>query len=166
MRIPRPSPPIPALETLHQGVRYRSRLEARWAVFFDTLAVRHEYEPQGYRTSYGNYLPDFWLPQFSAFAEVKPVGLSREQKGKCAEVAHGTGQPFVLLVGQPDAAWYEAILPRLPASAQPAWVDLGASADTGRLYCWGHGGDRPEWINSTDDYAAAVAAARSARFGT
>lgn len=164
MRIPRPSPPIPALETLHQGVRYRSRLEARWAVFFDALAIRHEYEPQGYRTSYGNYLPDFWLPQFAAFAEVKPVGLSREQKGKCAEVAHGTGQPFVLLVGQPDNAWYELVR----SDGSTDYVDLWQSVYRGRLWVAYMGGDRPavDALEPHHPLAVAIAAARSARFGT
>jgi hypothetical protein len=39
---------IHAIETRYAGCRFRSRLEARWAVFFDTLKLRWEYEPQGY----------------------------------------------------------------------------------------------------------------------
>lgn len=36
------------IETRYKGYRFRSRLEARWAVFFDVLGVRWEYEPEGY----------------------------------------------------------------------------------------------------------------------
>lgn len=50
--------PIP---TRYAGCRFRSRLEARWAVFFDTLNLRWEYEPEGFRLPSGPYLPDFRL---------------------------------------------------------------------------------------------------------
>jgi hypothetical protein len=65
-----------AIETRYAGCRFRSRLEARWAVFFDALGVTWEYEPQGFETSVGPYLPDFritmptdWVPYYF---EVKP----------------------------------------------------------------------------------------------
>ncbi len=48
-----------AIETYYNGYRFRSRLEARWAVVFDTLGIRYEYEPEGFETSAGPYLPDF-----------------------------------------------------------------------------------------------------------
>ena len=65
---------IKAIETYYKGYRFRSRLEARWAVFFDALGVRYEYEPEGYYTQYGGYLPDFYLPGSSCFVEIKGVG--------------------------------------------------------------------------------------------
>lgn len=68
---------IKAIETHYNGYRFRSRLEARWAVFFDALGIRWEYEPEGYVLPDGvRYLPDFWLPTFCGgmFAEVKPEG--------------------------------------------------------------------------------------------
>lgn len=36
------------IPTMYKGIQFRSRLEARWAVFFDTLGIEWEYEPQGY----------------------------------------------------------------------------------------------------------------------
>jgi len=61
---------IKAIETTYKGYRFRSRLEARWAVFFDTLGIKWEYESEGYekeifangRTETIRYLPDFFLP--------------------------------------------------------------------------------------------------------
>ena len=48
------------IETEYKGYRFRSRLEARWAVFFDACGVRWEYEPEGIILSDGSwYLPDF-----------------------------------------------------------------------------------------------------------
>lgn len=51
---------IKPIETYYNGYRFRSRLEARWAVFFDALGVRYEYEPEGFDLGNGDYyLPDF-----------------------------------------------------------------------------------------------------------
>ncbi len=82
---------ILAIETEYNGIRFRSRLEARWAVFFDTLGVVYEYEKEGYslppipmegirpdKIGALQYLPDFYIPAQRAFpkplwAEVKGV---------------------------------------------------------------------------------------------
>lgn len=50
---------IKAIETRYRGYRFRSRLEARWAVFFDALGLEWEYEPQGFEANGYRYLPDF-----------------------------------------------------------------------------------------------------------
>ena len=51
---------IKPIETYYNGYRFRSRLEARWAVFFDALGVKYEYEPEGFKLPSGRmYLPDF-----------------------------------------------------------------------------------------------------------
>jgi hypothetical protein len=64
---------IKAIETVYKGYRFRSRLEARWAVFFDALGVKWEYEKEGFDLGEaGWYLPDFWLPEFGVWAEIKP----------------------------------------------------------------------------------------------
>ena len=53
---------IKAVPTEYKGYRFRSRLEARWAVFFDACGVEWEYEPEGYDLGNGlYYLPDFLL---------------------------------------------------------------------------------------------------------
>lgn len=65
--------PIKPIETIYNGYRFRSRLEARWAVFFDALGIKYEYEREGYETPDGYYLPDFWLPETKTFIEVKPA---------------------------------------------------------------------------------------------
>ena len=51
---------IKAIETVYNGYRFRSRLEARWAVFFDAMGIKYLYEPQGFKFDDGTtYLPDF-----------------------------------------------------------------------------------------------------------
>jgi hypothetical protein len=71
---------IRPIETRYKGYRFRSRLEARWAVFFDNLAVRWEYEPQGFHTPYGPYLPDFFLPDLALWVEIKPEIMPGENR--------------------------------------------------------------------------------------
>lgn len=53
---------IKPIETFYHGQRFRSRLEARWAVFFDACGAEWEYEPEGFDVGNGVlYLPDFRL---------------------------------------------------------------------------------------------------------
>ena len=53
---------LKAIQTEYKGYLFRSRLEARWAVFFDSCGVKWEYEPEGYDLGDGiHYLPDFLL---------------------------------------------------------------------------------------------------------
>lgn len=64
---------IKAIQTEYKGYRFRSRLEARWAVFFDSLGIKWHYEPEGYDLGDdGWYLPDFFLPDKNVWIEVKP----------------------------------------------------------------------------------------------
>lgn len=65
---------IKPIETVYNGYRFRSRLEARWAVFFDALGIKYEYETEGFEMSDGTmYLPDFYLPESDSFFEVKGI---------------------------------------------------------------------------------------------
>lgn len=53
---------LKAIKAEYKGYRFRSRLEARRAVFFDACGVKWEYEPEGYDLGDGTYyLPDFLL---------------------------------------------------------------------------------------------------------
>lgn len=61
-----------AIETVYNGYRFRSRLEARWAVFFDAGGIEYQYEPEGFEHNGVKYLPDFYLPQFDTYVEIKP----------------------------------------------------------------------------------------------
>jgi hypothetical protein len=54
---------VKAIETRYKGYRFRSRLEARWAVFFDALGWEWRYEHQGYEIGWGD-TSRYWLPDF------------------------------------------------------------------------------------------------------
>lgn len=80
---------ITPIETVYKGYRFRSRLEARWAVFFDAMGVKWEYEPQGYVLDDGTaYLPDFYLHINRRMWHGEPKELSGcfvEVKGEMTE---------------------------------------------------------------------------------
>lgn len=98
---------IKAIETRYAGCKFRSRLEARWAVFFDTLGVSWEYEPQGFILSDGTYyLPDFLLTDCGTWVEVKGAESALNEKLMVLAAAElpllpGSGEngPRLLILG-------------------------------------------------------------------
>lgn len=123
---------IQAIETYYNGYRFRSRLEARWAVFFDTMGIEWRYETEGYilepisfpgisafmerHKGQGDpatlrriatriekdsasticYLPDFWLPSFQMYVEVKG-DLTMESIDKVFRLSNQAGVGILLL---------------------------------------------------------------------
>lgn len=133
---------IKPIQTRYKNCKFRSRLEARWAVFFDHCGLEWQYEPEGFELAEetnnfaympeewdGRYLPDFYLPAWDMWVEIKavlPVDhfdiTMDEVKVWC--LSKHTGKRAVLLVGPPDfsAVSSEAIIgesvPRMNR-----WVD-------------------------------------------
>lgn len=68
-----------AKETSYGGIQFRSRLEAKWAAFFDGIGWRWEYEA----LDFPGYIPDFLFPDFREplLLEVKPE-ITDEAKRK------------------------------------------------------------------------------------
>lgn len=94
-----------AIETYYKGKRFRSRLEAKWAVFMDELGVDWEFEPQGYRYKLHNgseYLPDFFLPNLDCLLEIKPRKPSRDEIDKAWVAVEATGKDLFILWGEPQ----------------------------------------------------------------
>lgn len=60
-----------AIETNYRGMHFRSRLEARWAIAFDSLKIPFEYEFEGFELPSGRYLPDFDIGPGKLYFEVK-----------------------------------------------------------------------------------------------
>lgn len=101
---------IKAIETEYNGYRFRSRLEARWAVFFDAARIAYEYEPEGFELIDGTkYLPDFYLPGFELYVEIKPTGVRdkiKEWEDKCRNFRSSTGKAILIKYGDPATdAW-------------------------------------------------------------
>jgi hypothetical protein len=99
---------IKAIETRYAGCLFLSRLEARWAVFFDTLGIRWQYELQGYELPSGKYLCDFYLPDVNGgtWFEVKGKAPTENEQLLAAELSQATGQVVLIASGDiPRDAW-------------------------------------------------------------
>lgn len=99
---------IKAIETVYNGYKFRSRLEARWAVFFDTLGIEYQYELEGFDLDGLWYLPDFYLPRVQMWAEVKPEVFNQDETKKVQLLAKYTERPVLMLVGLPEVKNYWA----------------------------------------------------------
>lgn len=154
------------IETKYKGYRFRSRLEARWAVYFDSLRIDWEYEKEGFHLPSGMYLPDFWLPQVSMWAEVKHGEFSLQENRLCQELSAATGMRVLKLDGTPSLKFYWAVLPNgLGGDGYDSEVDCLLDASylhEGRFYVCP--GCEPDEFDFDEDVLRAVNAARSARF--
>jgi hypothetical protein len=178
-------PEIKAIETRYKGYRFRSRLEARYAVLFDFLKLKWEYEPEGYIINcphdFGNgssdcyYLPDFRINDFNWFVEVKAEGRGF-LRGEDGEI-DGLGNfatigrlsamldiPVLMLEGTPEPnlglrlyKWEEVQEPYIPLY-QCSFVSISGE----RFEVYHHTG----LINylASNNLNDAIIAARSARF--
>tara|TARA_R110000868_G_scaffold76341_2_gene219609 strand:- start:981 stop:1682 length:702 start_codon:yes stop_codon:yes gene_type:complete len=148
---------LKAIETRYAGCHFRSRLEARWAVVFDHLGVKWEYEPEGFqweaqtiirdtRTRFahegqlagGKYLPDFLLPDLDAWFEVKGPKPTEEDYRLAGEFSWVQDRTHFLAWGQiPDPRNMDA---------------YGYSGDTGP----GGGGSRNIEVDGGSDFDYAL----------
>jgi len=141
---------IKAIETKYKGYRFRSRLEARWAVFFDALGVPYSYEMEGYDLSpeAGWYLPDFWLPTENSFVEIKPGPPPVSEHTPEQEIAYLLHyyalRDVYLMYGDP----YDALSPGFPGMI----AIKGNNESDGLQFLY------------LSDYEAAALKARQARF--
>lgn len=115
-----------AIQTRYNGHRFRSRTEARWAVFFDYLDVPYEYEPEGYVLDDGTrYLPDFYLPREDCFFEIKGAEPSEDDITKAGLLSYASGKWVDMLVGQPGRHELWAFRgKRRPPPDLLAWLEL------------------------------------------
>ena len=185
--------PIAAINTHYAGCHFRSRLEARWAVFFDHLNITWEYEPQGYEFDGQRYLPDFHLPTMGIDVEVKGV-MDEASAGKVTRFAHH-GKTILVLgdIPRPGASgphhwlidqWRGAVVLEAVSWLPAARADqTGAPTSKATWFVFPLGrameidgkpdgdvaavtGSPPPatWVRTPDKVSAGYRAARSARF--
>ena len=103
---------IKSIETYYKGYLCRSRTEARWMVAFDKIGIEFEYEPEGFDLGKaGKYLPDFYLPEFNSYAEVKGRTFTLEEIEKAKELSTQSKKSVLFLTGQPARKGYWYIHP-------------------------------------------------------
>lgn len=110
-----------AIQTKYNGVTYRSRVEARWAVFFEHMGWPAVYEQEGFDFGSERYLPDFWLPEFGIYAEIKAGTPSEEEVSKCRLLAERSGKTVWLLAGSPGDGAYKIFV--YDNDAEDNWLD-------------------------------------------
>lgn len=171
--------PSKAIPTFYRGCRFRSRLEARWAVFFDRIGVEWRYEPQGYFLKQRPYLPDFFIPKWEMFVEIKPHLLREDSIELCTQLAAETSRTVMLLQGDPYPGEHRITLDSINDQTGASY-EFGTCRRCDAIWLVGVGefegfagavekcdckGDR---LPLTGDWAkrtyAALIAARSARF--
>lgn len=85
-----------AIPTVYGGVQFRSRLEARWAAFFDRMGWQYQYEP---------FDCDGWIPDFvllfpkPVLVEVKPASDVESLHEFTRKIDASSARDEVLLVG-------------------------------------------------------------------
>jgi len=93
---------LKVIQTEYKGYRFRSRLEARWAVFFDRLGMPFLYEPEGFDLNGHWYLPDFKCGVAEGcWVEIKPIGLSDKEDQLLCALSGETQSSVLALIGQP-----------------------------------------------------------------
>lgn len=153
-----------AIETRYSGCRFRSRLEARYAVLFDTLKIKWDYEPEGFELAGGRrYLPDFWLPlphQPGAgyWIEVKPLAPTPDERAVLSLLCESTGHRGLFLVGGPREGyalahdhkagramtlrWSPAIVACAPVPVSQSSFDAAVNAARSARFEFGESGVR------------------------
>lgn len=104
------APPREGIPTIYDGVRFRSRLEARWAAFLDLCNRKWAYEP----FDCDGYIPDFVLygNLFNCAVEVKPsilVDLNSAQIRKGVSYAKHHGMRFLILTERLDPYVFDGV---------------------------------------------------------
>ena len=88
-----------AITTIYRGIEYRSRLEAKWAAFFDLLHWRHTYEP----FDGDGYIPDFMIHGTRPMLiEIKPAVGEADYRAPIEKAERGLRQHWkhdVLILG-------------------------------------------------------------------
>jgi hypothetical protein len=143
---------IQAIQTFYRGTYYRSRIEARWAVFFDVLGLKHEHEPDKFELPSGRYIPDFRVltgqcsdNESLFFLEVKGAAPTAHEAQRFAEFTDITGFRHAFLVHGPVRD-YTIIDSREDCGRRYAmrWIQCPFCGAVG-LFDWrfGHPNDHP-----------------------
>lgn len=182
---------IKAIQTAYKGYHFRSRLEARWAVFFDALGLKWEYEPEGFEMPGGvRYLPDFKVygtdtngDKIIYWFEVKPENhdLTDSESEKINAFAQykpsnsGAQTEFIVVDGLPDVkktykslfddaqSWNHILWSPRRRPWSGMWEDQTAEEMIEEIGGVGYHNEKRggNWLK---DYHDACNAARSARF--
>ena len=129
-----------AIETWYNGTLYKSRLEAKWAVFMTLIGVKFQYEPEGYALSDGVwYLPDFWLPDMECWIEIKGQIPTEEEQRKMELLVEDSQKNGYIFYGELPNYAFDYMWESDSAYVwKPEWIKeygIGICFDHGHVFC-------------------------------
>lgn len=148
-----------ALPTTYKGHRFRSRVEARHALFMDVLKIPYAYEDAGFQFEDGTmYLPDFFLPAHDVWYEVKGAPPDAGEIRKARELAKGTHKDVYIVFGNFSTGH--------PPFPHPVAVKIDPQGTLDGLYAWSRDNSlvKLDKVRTSGMLSDAYAAARGARF--
>jgi hypothetical protein len=172
---------IKAIETKYAGRYFRSRLEARWAIFFDVMQTKWEYENQGFSIGNDRYLPDFELPEWMCYIEIKPASISIQDDSRIKRIMRNWNSAnqmsLWVIKGSPALYQYKAYRPGELQSGNDGLAEFvfGSCRKCDGL-CWGltdgnafggkckDGCESDKWTTEHGKIEQAYNAAMSAKF--
>lgn len=97
------------IKTVYNGYLFKSKLEAKWAVFFDLIGIKYQYEPEAFAVGNGWYTPDFYLPDVflrsddtpGIYLEIKPPQWDYDEAYIKKITTAMQGTTLVLFNGEP-----------------------------------------------------------------
>lgn len=97
---------VRSIPQVHDGIRYRSRTEARWGEFWMLAGLAFEYEPEGFDIDGEWYVPDFRVGP--VLFEIKGVPPTEREVRVAGGVSRAASVPVVMAIGNPGAATLHA----------------------------------------------------------
>lgn len=108
------------IPTMYQSVRFRSRLEAKWAAFFTRCGWPWSYEP----VDLPGWIPDFAIGWQPTFVEVKPFFRAEDFDPVLTQLtASGHRAPVVLLGATPRFNSVDCFYEGLAIGWLAEWVE-------------------------------------------
>jgi hypothetical protein len=141
---------IRAIETVFGGYRFRSRLEARWAVFLTTLGVPFQYEPEGFKIGRLRYLPDFYLPEAFGWIEAKPLAPDERELEKAIGFASKAETPIAIFAGEPWPWKHDIIVCDIAGVMTVKNAVLAQCSKCGRIEALSSSDDGRHWHGKLD----------------
>ena len=96
---------IKAKPTKYCGIQFRSRTEAKYCMLFNMFDVAWTYESRRFPLPSGSYLPDFYLPDWNTWLEIKGPQPKQSELQLCEELKLVTKANVVIAFGWPPTIW-------------------------------------------------------------
>lgn len=123
---------VKAKPTTLDGVKFRSRLEARWSLFFNRLKIPWDFEPERFRWDEHVYTPDLHLLDYDGwYVEVKGPKMPLDYKKKLTSAVASKNTPIngLILCGEIPSRFQKRRLPMHqviindgPSAVKVGWV--------------------------------------------